>query len=88
MNAQSLVLRALRSLHESDHPPTWGRLLAVVPLDRALVEQAVSTLDAAGLLDRATLRLTLLGFATAHAPRLVAHERRGAARLRKAAFVA
>ena len=86
MNAQSLVLRALRCLHESEHAPTWSRLLTVVPLDRPIVERAVAELDEGGLVDAGSLRLTLFGFATAHAPRLVAHERRRP--LRKAARVA
>lgn len=88
MNAQSLVLRALRSIHESGVSPSWPRLLAVVPLEREAVVDAVVALDAAGLVVGRTLRLTLLGFATAHAPRVLVHERRRHPRLRKAAFVA
>lgn len=88
MNAQSLVLRALRSIHESGVSPSWPRLFAVVPLDQAVVRDAVVALDQAGLVDGEALRLTLLGFASAHAPRVLVHERRRHPRLRKAAFVA
>lgn len=88
MNAQSLVLRALRSIHQEGVSPSWPRLFAVVPADRTEVLAAVRALDAAGFLDARTLRLTMLGFATAHAPKVVVDERRKHPRLRKAGLVA
>jgi hypothetical protein len=84
-----LVLRALFALSQQTTAPiSLERLCAVVPAPAPAVLAMVRALDEEGFVDASRLRLTLMGFAAAHAPQVVTFERRRYPRLRKAYPVA
>jgi hypothetical protein len=75
-----MVLRAVFALSESGSSVSMGAVQAVVPAPADAVAQTIAALDAAGLLDRQRMRLTMQGLAAACAPRMIATDRRRAPR--------
>ncbi len=85
------VLRALRALTERGGEISVSTVMALVPASPAAVCAMLLALDAEGYVDGDRFRLTMRGFAAAHAPRAIAFERRRESRkgaMRKAVRVA
>ena len=70
------VLRALRALTERGGEISVQTVMAIVPASPAAVCAMLLALDAEGYVDGDRFRLTMKGFAAAHAPRAIAFERR------------
>jgi len=62
---ETLVLRELFELAQSDTPATVIRLMTRTELPRATVEAALARLDRAGWVSREAIRLSLPGLALA-----------------------
>ena len=85
------VLRALLALTERGGEISVQTVMTLVPASPAAVCAMLLALDAEGYVDGDRFRLTMRGFAAAHAPRAIAFERRRgprADRMRKAVRVA
>jgi DNA-binding IclR family transcriptional regulator len=70
------VLRALLALTERGGEISVQTVMALVPASPAAVCAMLLALDAEGFVDGDRFRLTMRGFAAAHAPRAIAYERR------------
>lgn len=82
------VLRALLALTERGGEISVQTVMALVPASPAAVCAMLLALDAEGYVDGDRFRLTMRGFAAAHAPRVVGYERRREGAMRKAIRVA
>jgi hypothetical protein len=82
------VLRALLALTERGGEISIHTVMTLVPASPAAVCAMLLALDAEGYVDGDRFRLTMRGFAAAHAPRAIAFERRRHGSMRKAIRVA
>src|SRR3954463_5268204 len=82
------VLRALLALTDRGGEISVQTVMTLVPASPAAVCAMLLALDAEGYVDGDRFRLTMRGFAAAHAPRAIAFERRREGAMRKAVRVA